>query len=60
MNGGLHRKDKVLPSPKLDRFADLLALEYSIADAAKIMGLRPTTGKTMLRRLCERLGSQAV
>lgn len=45
--------------PVLDQFAELLALEYTPAQAAKAMGRAGSAGKDLLRRLRRHLGWQA-
>lgn len=47
-------------TPALDRFADLLALEISPADAAEMMGRPRRYGRELLAKICARLGPQAV
>ena len=48
------------PTPSLDRFAELLAREITPPNAAEMMGHRREYGRVMLRKICKRLGAQAV
>lgn len=45
---------------RLDEFAELLSRDLTPSEAAKRMGLKRQTGHTMFKRLCARLGPQAV
>lgn len=53
-------KDRAQPAPSLDIFAEMLSCEVPPYEAARRMGLKAETGGTMLRRLRDRLGPQAV
>jgi hypothetical protein len=45
---------------KMNAFADLLADGYEPESAALMLGWVPEFGRTMLARICKRLGAQAV
>lgn len=47
-------------TPVLDRFAELLSLEVSPADAAERMGFDRSYGKDLMKCLRKRLGGQAI
>jgi len=47
-------------TPRLDEFAELLSCDLTPSEAAKRMGLKRQTGHTMFKRICARLGPQAV
>lgn len=59
MNALSPLKGRRLPTPALDQFAELLALEISVPDAAQMMGYERDYGKKLMKRLRQRLGWQA-
>jgi transposase len=44
---------------RLDQFAEYLAEGYSVPDAARMVGVGPAYGNSLLQRIRKRLGPQA-